>query len=95
MPLECVHNNNIAVFVVQYNYVVGPMARPGARGLGPGLGLKYDNCVAGRAGPGHTFAGRAGPGPHNSVCGRARARSAQLLRVRSGPGPQIIFAGRA
>ena len=46
MTLECVHNNNIAVFVVQYNYVVGP-----------GLGLKYDNCVAGRARPGHTFCG--------------------------------------
>ena len=55
MTLECVQNNNIAVFVVQYNNVVGPMARPGARG--PGLGLKYDNCVAGRAGPGHTFCG--------------------------------------
>ena len=69
MTLECVHNNNSAVFVVQYNYVVGPMARPEARGLGPGLGLKYDNCVAGRAGPGYTFCGpgRAGPGPgpHN------------------------------
>ena len=44
------------------------MARPGARGLGPGLGLNYDNCVAGRAGPGHTFCGPgliiqfAGPG---------------------------------
>ena len=56
MTLECVHNNNIAVFVVQYNYVVGPMARPGASGLGPGLGVKYDNC-----GPGLDifFAGRA------------------------------------
>ena len=63
MILQCVHNNNIAVFVVQYNYVVGPMARPGARGLGPGLGLKYDNCVAGRAGPGHT------------LCGPGRARA--------------------
>ena len=101
MTLECVHNNNIGVFVVQYNYVVGPMARPGARGLWPGLGLKYDNCVAGRAGPGHTFwqagQGRAGPGPGLIIkfAGRARARSAQLLRARAGPGPQIIFAGRA
>ena len=42
------------------------MARPGARGLGPGLGLKYDNCVVGRA---WTYFLRAGPGPHNSVCG--------------------------
>ena len=99
MTLECVHNNNIAVFVVQYNYVVRPMARPGARGLGPGLGLKYDNCVAGRAGPGHTFAGRAGAGPGPGLiiqfAGRARTRSAQLLRARVGPGPQIKFAGRA
>ena len=47
----------IILLFVWYNYVVGPMARPGARGLGPGLGRKYDNCVAGRAGPGHTFCG--------------------------------------
>ena len=94
MTLECVHNNNIAVFVVQYNYVVGPMARHGARGLGPGLGLKYENCVAGRAGPGHTFCG-PGPGLIIQFAGRARARSAQLLRARAGPGSQIIFAGRA
>ena len=40
------------------------MARPGARGLGPGLGLKHDNCVAGRA---WTYFLRAGPGPHNSI----------------------------
>ena len=33
-------------------YMVAPMARPGARGLGPRLDLKYGNCVAGRAGPG-------------------------------------------
>ena len=92
MTLECVHNNNIAVFVVQYNYVVGPMVRPGARGLGPGLGLKYDNCVAGRAG---TYFLRAGPGLIIQFAGRARARSGQLLRARAGPGPQIIFAGRA
>ena len=77
------------------------MARPGARGLGPGLGLKYNNCVAGRAaaGPGLDilFAGRAGPGPGFIIqfAGWARAGSAQLLRARAGPGPQIIFAGRA
>ena len=83
MTLECVHNNNIAVFVVQYNYVVGPMARPGARG--PGLGLKYDNCVAGRAGPGLDilFVGRAGPGPHNSVCGPGPG---QVCTTAEGPG---------
>ena len=93
MTLECVHNNNIAVFL-WYNYVVGPMARPGARVLGPGLGLKYDNCVAGRA---WTYFLRAGPGPGLIIqfAGRARAGSAQLLRARAGPGPQIIFAGRA
>ena len=94
MTLECVHNNNIAVFVVKYNYVVGPVARPGACGLGPGLGLKYDNCVAGRA---WKYFLRDGPGPGLIIqfAGRARARSAQLLRARAGPGPQIIFAGRA
>ena len=37
--------------------MVGPMARPGARRLGPGLGLKYEIVL------------RAGPGPHNSICG--------------------------
>ena len=77
--------------------MVGPMARPGARGLGPGLGLKYEIVLL--AGPGLDIivAGRARPGPHNSICGpgRARARSAQLLRARAGPGPQIMFAGRA
>ena len=66
------------------------MAR--SRGLGPGLGLKYDNCVAGRGGPGHTF---CGPGQGLIIQFVGRARSAQLLRARAGPGPQIIFAGRA
>ena len=69
------------------------MARSEARGLGPGLGLKYSNCVAGRA---WTYFLRAGPGPGLIIqfAGRARAGSAQLLRARAGPGPQIIFAGR-
>ena len=73
-----------------------PLAPPGARGLGPGLGLKYDNCVAGWAGSG-LYLLRAGPGPGLIIqfAGRARAWSAQLLRARAGPGPQIIFAGRA
>ena len=35
--------------------MVGPIARLGARGLGPGL--KYEIVL------------RAGPGPHNSICG--------------------------
>ena len=49
--------------------MVGPMARPGTRGLGPGLGLKYEIVL--RAGPGldTIVAGRAGPGPHDSICG--------------------------
>ena len=74
--------------------MVGPMARPGARGLGPGLGLKYEIVL--RAGPGHNCCG-PGPGPGLIIqcAGRARARSAQLLRARAGPGPQIMFAGRA
>ena len=76
---HCVHNNNIAVFVVQYNYVVGPMARPGP----PGRAWIYFL----RSGP--------GPGLIIKFAGRARARSAQLLRARTGPGPHIIFAGRA
>ena len=80
------------------------MARPGARGLVPGLGLKYDNRVAGRAGPGHTFCGpgliiqfasRSRAGSAQLLRARSRAGSAQLLRARAGPGPQIIFAGRA
>ena len=62
--------------------MVGPMARPGARGLGPGLGLKYEIVL--RAGPGLDIivAGRAGPGPHNSSCGPG-------LHNRCGPGPRL------
>ena len=56
------------------------MVGPGTRGFGPGLGLKYDNCVAGRAGPGHTF---CGPGPHNSVCGQGPGR---VCTTAAGPG---------
>ena len=48
-----------------------------------GSGLKYEIVL------------RAGPGLDIIVAGRARARSAQLLRARAGPGPQIMFAGRA
>ena len=66
------------------------MARPRARGVGSGLGLKYDNCVAGRAGPGLDilFAGRAGPGPHNSVCG---LRPGRVCTTAAGPGRGIFF----
>ena len=75
--------------------MVGPMARPGARGLGPGLGLKYEIVL--RAGPGLDIivAGQAGPGPHNSICGPGPGQVCAMLRARTGPGPQIMFAGRA
>ena len=52
---------------------------PGARGLGPGLGFKYE-FFAGRA---WTYVLRSGPGPGLMIqfAGRTRARSAQLLRA--------------
>ena len=56
-----------------------------ANGLGPaGSGLKWDNCVASRAGPDLDilFAGRAGPGPHNSIC-------RPVLHNCCGPGPGL------
>ena len=56
----------IILLFLWYNYLVGPMARPGARELG--LGLKYEHSCCG-PGLGILFAGRAGPGPHNTVCG--------------------------
>ena len=66
--------------------MVGPMARPGARG--PSLRLKYE--IALRAGPGLDIivAGRPGPGPHNSICGPRPG-----LQNCCGPGPQIMFPG--
>ena len=67
--------------------MVGPMARPGARGLRPGLGLKYEIVL--RAGPGHNC---CGPGPGLIIQFAGRARAAQLLRAQAGPGPQIMFA---
>ena len=79
--------------------VVGPMARPGACGPGPGLGIKYEFVL--RAGPGLdiVFMGRAGPGPNNSICGPGPGRDSTSAagpgRARAGPGPQITFAGRA
>ena len=62
------------------NFVVGPMARPGARGPG----LKYEFVL--RAGPGLdiVFMGRAGPGPHNSICGPGPGRDSTS---DAGPGP--------
>ena len=68
--------------------MVGPMARPGARGLGPGLGLKYEIVL--RAGPGLDiivvgWAG-PGPGPHNSMCGPGHGPG---LHNCCGPGPGL------
>ncbi len=59
------------------------MARPGACGLGPGLGLKYEIVL--KAGPGLDIivAGRAGPGPHNSICGPGPG---QVSTTAAGPG---------
>ena len=61
---------------------------PGARGLGPGLGLKYEIVL--RAGPGLDIivAGRAGHGPHNSICGPG-----QGLHNCRGPGPSNHICG--
>ena len=59
--------------------MVGPMARPGARGLVPGLGLKYEIVL--RAGPGYNC---CGPGPHNSICGLGPG-----LHNCRGPGPGL------
>ena len=63
--------------------MVGPMARPGARGLGSGLGLKYEIVLW--AGPGldTILAGRPGPGPHNSICGPGPG---QVCTTAAGPG---------
>ena len=72
-------------------YVVGPMARPGARGLKPGLDLSMR--IVFQYGPGLDILLRAGPGPGLfKFAGRARAWFAQLLRARAGPRLQIIFA---
>ena len=61
--------------------MVGPMARLGACGLGPGLGLKYEMVL--RAGPGLDIivAGRAGPGPHNSICGPGPGQVSTIAAV--------------
>ena len=80
VTLECVCNNKIAVL---YAHVIRPIARPGARGLGPGLGFKYEIVLP--AGPGLDIlvAGRAGPGPHNSICGPGPGR---VFTTDAGPG---------
>ena len=59
--------------------MVGPMARPGARGLGPGL--KCEIVL------------RAGPGPHNSICGPGPGQVCTTAAGRAGPGPR--FQARA
>ena len=80
--------------------MVGPMARPGACGLGPGLGLKYEIVL--RAGPGldiivagraSQFNLRAGPGPgHHNCCGPGPGLGLKSC-LRAGPGPR--FQARA
>ena len=74
--------------------MIGLIARPGARGLGPGLGLTYSIVL--RAGPGLDIlvAGRAGPGPHNSICwpGLGLVFTTAVGPGAAGPGPQIILA---
>ena len=68
--------------------MVGPMARPGGCGLGPGLGLKYEIVL--QAGPGLDIivAGRAGSGPHNSICGPGPG---QVSTTAAGPGRAANF----
>ena len=71
--------------------MVGPMARPGARGLGPGLGLKYEIVL--RAGPGHNCCG-PGPGLIIQFAGRVCTTAAGPGRglkscLRAGPGPRF------
>ena len=75
--------------------MVGPMARPGARGLGPGLGLKYEIVLLAAPGLEIIVAGRAGPGPHNSICGPGPGQVCSTAAGPAGPGTQIMFAGRA
>ena len=50
-------------FNLEALFVIGPIARPGARGFGAWPGPHILNCFAGRAGPGHT------------CCGPGRARA--------------------
>ena len=59
---------------------------PGARGFGPGLGLKYEIVLW--AGLDIIFAGRAGPGPHNSICGPGPGR---VCTTAAGPGRAANF----
>ena len=75
------HSNVYTIIILLFRSPMWSGQWPGARGLGPGLGLKYeivlragpglDITVAGRAGAGPGLdiivAGRAGPGPHNSI----------------------------
>ena len=63
------------------------MTRPGARGIGPSLGLKHDHCVAGRA-------WTCGPGLIIQFARRARAGGrAWASNHIAGPGPK--FQARA
>ena len=66
--------------------MVGPMARPGARGLGPGLGLKYEIVL--RAGPGHNC---CGPGPGQVCTTAAGPGRAWASNHVCGPGLGLYF----
>ena len=58
------------------------MARPVARGLGPGLGLKYEIVL--RAGPAWTYFLRARPGPGLII--HFAAGPGPVCRTAAGPG---------
>ena len=80
MTLECVHNNNIAVFVVLLCGRANGPARSPRAWAGPGPQLWQLCCRPGRA---WTYFLRAGPGPHNSVCGPGPGR---VCTTAAGPG---------
>ena len=65
---------------------------PGPGPAGSGRGLKYEIVL--RAGPGHNCRG-PGRGLIIQFAGRARARSAQLLRARAGASNHVCGPGLA
>ena len=83
------------------------MARPGAHGLGSGLGLKYDNCFTDRAYR-HTFCGPAlsdavtathdieHPGDHSFVMRRVlRRKQPKQSKQKSRAGSAQLLRARA
>ena len=74
-------NSYIYIYIaVSKAYVVGPMARPEARGSG----RAWASNMKLFCGPGLDIivAGRAGPGPHNSICGPGPG---QVCTTAAGP----------